>query len=497
LSFLSDRGHIVPVSGSSRIVTVVRAVFKVGLFGLALGVSVPAARAQAPASPFAIIRGYVFDSLLTNATLPGASVMLTGTATRTVQADARGRFAMDSLAPGKYTITFRHPSLAEVGYTPQDWSLDLKAGTVSRLFLATTSGAAVYARVCPNTRETQVGAVLGSLKEVATREPVAGGEVRVEWSESSISKELGMSRRLRSVRAETDSLGHYQLCGVPNDAAVLLRAQARGLNGAPLELALEGRSLAIRLLTIDLSDSTGRVANDGVLDHGTAVLKGTIRQTTGEPLPEAQVLVLGLPNGAQSTPTGGFEIKDLPGGSHTVEIRAIGFARKRELVDLDPTKPVELDIKMTKMAAVLPELSVTAKAAAGQSEFDKRRTSAAGAGHFITREDIDRRNPLRTEDLFRTVAGLSVVPSGGFDYSVVSSRGAGFNGRCSPDFYVDGAKVTVDPQIGGGIPVNPHEIYGIEVYSGPASVPAQFQTQNGCGAIVIWTQRGQARRARQ
>jgi hypothetical protein len=111
-------------------------------------------------------------------------------------------------------------------------------------------------------------------------------------------------------------------------------------------------------------------------------------------------------------------------------------------------------------------------------------------GHFITEADIARRNPLRTEDLFRTVPGLSVVPSGGFDYTVVSTRGADFNGQCSPDFYIDGAKVTVDPMIGGGIPINPSEIYGIEVYNGAASTPAQYQTQNGCGAIVIWTKRG-------
>jgi hypothetical protein len=462
------------------------------LAALALGLSAASAAAQTPTSTVATVRGYVFDSLLTHATLPGAIVILTGPESRNIAADARGRFVIDSLPPGSYTITFSHPSLDEIGYTAPQWSLELKAGVVSRPFLATTSGLAIYERACPGPHESQTGAVLGSLKEATTKAPVVDGEVRVEWSESSVSKELGLTRRLRAVRSPTDSLGRYRLCGVPNDAGVLLKARARGLDGPPLELQLEGKSLAIRALTIDLSDSAGRVATNGVLDHGTAVLRGTVKQETGQPLADAQVLVLGLPNGVSSTPTGAFELDSLPAGTHTVEIRAIGYGRRRQMVDLDPTKPVELAVTLNKVATVLPELSVNAKATAGMTEFDKRK--GTGMGHFITEADIERRNPLRTEDLFRSVPGFSVVPSGGFDYSIVSSRGATFSGQCSPDFFVDGAKITVDPQIGGGLPVNPREIYGIEAYSGAASIPAQFQTQNGCGAIVIWTKRGGARR---
>src|SRR5262249_11727720 len=263
-------------------------------------------------------------------------------------------------------------------------------------------------------RLEQTAAVLGSLREVNTQKPIADAEVRVEWSESSVSKELGITRRLKSVRSPTDSLGRFRLCGVPNDAGVLLRAKARRFDGPPPELVLGGRQLAIRSLSLDLKDSVARAANNGVVDHGTATLRGRVQQEDGKPLGEAQVLVLGLQNGAQSSAAGTFELSGLPGGTHTVEVRAIGYGRKREMIELHPDQATELSVKLVKVATVLPELAVNAKAAANRAEFDRNKEH--GMGHFITEADIQRRNPLRTEDLFRSVPGLSVVPSGGFDY---------------------------------------------------------------------------------
>jgi len=459
-----------------------------------LGTAIVPAHAQ-PSSPYAAIRGYVYDSLLTLATVPGAHVIITGPTSKTVTADARGRFSADSLEPGEYRLAFSHESWAAVGYVPPDRTIVLKPGTVTPLFLSSTAGQGIFARLCPNAREERTGAVLGQLTDATTNHPIPGAEVRVEWSESVISRELGVSRHLRALRSPTDSLGRYTICGVPNDAAILFRARANAVDGPPLELDLKERPLAIRMLTLDLSDRSSDTASRNRKDaqaRGTAVLKGIVRGGDGKPIPEAQVLVLGLDDGVRSTETGAFQLDSLPGGSHTMEVRAIGFSRRREMVNLRPDRPVEVDIRLTRMAVVLPEVEV--KATAAKSEFDQRRTSMAGAGHFITRDDIERRNPLRTEDLFRGVPGFSVTPSGGFDYTVVSTRGPGMNGQCSPDFYIDGAKVMVDPQIGGGLPVNPAEIYGIETYSGAASTPAQYQSQSGCGTILIWTQRGGRRR---
>lgn len=457
---------------------------------LAAATLLPApAGAQEPARALATVRGYVWDSLLTGGLLPNARVSVVGPANRTVVADARGRFLVDSLAAGRYTFAFSHPSLDELGYTPPEQTVELRPGEVRQLFLHTTAGDAILAALCPGPRESQTGVVFGQVTDVRTERPLAGAEVRVEWSETVVSPTLGVSRQARAARSPTDSVGRYRICGVPNDTPVLLRARVTGADGPPLELDLAERPIAIRMLALD----TGAQVAAGDSVTGTAVLRGTVRGTDGAPIPEAQVLVLGLPNGTRTGADGGFELTGLPGGTHSVEVRAIGFTKRRELARLHPERPATLDVRLTRMALVLPEIAVTERGPA-QSEFDERRRAGGSMGHYLTRDDIARRNPLRTEELFRGVPGFSVVPSGGFDYSVVSTRGPGASGRCSPDFFLDGARIVVDPQLGGGLPVNPSEIYGIESYPSAAAVPAQYQTQSGCGVILIWTQRGAARR---
>ncbi len=455
---------------------------------LGLGLVPQPAPAQQPSS-VAGVRGYVYDSLLTGTTVPGARVFLRGPTAREITADGRGRYLADSLQPGRYLITFTHSSFEAVGYSPPERVVELRAGVVTPLMLATPLGHDIYAQLCPRSPSDQSGAVLGHLSNVATNRPVVGGEVRVEWSESLVSRELGLTRRMRAVQAATDSSGRYLLCGVPIDTKVLFRARVNAVDGPPLELDMKGRLIAVRALTVSLGDTAaGTPAAD---PRGTAIVRGRIRSSDGAPVVEAQVLVLGLEGGTRTSPTGTFELGELPGGTHTVEIRAIGFGRRRELVDLHPERPAEIDVRLARVAMALPEIEVKGRAAL--AEFDQRRQG--GAGHFITQEEIERINPFRTEDLFRRVPGFNVVPSGGFDYQVVSTRGPGMAGsQCAPDFFVDGARIVVDPQIAGGLPVNPTEIYGIETYSGPATVPAQFQSQTGCGSVVIWTRRGAARR---
>ncbi|MEO8449218.1 MAG: carboxypeptidase regulatory-like domain-containing protein [Gemmatimonadota bacterium] len=451
--------------------------------------------AQTPASSLATIRGLVFDSLLNHTPLSGAMITLTGPANRTFRTDGRGRFVVDSLPPGSYVLAFNHPTLDSIGFTPPDRSVEVAPGAILRLFIATPSDRMVFSRLCPAIKEEQTGVVIGSLVNTANDRPLPGAEVRVDWTEDLISKESGVSRRARLVRATTDSNGRYQLCGVPNDISIVLRSIARGLSGPPIELRLEGHTLAIRPLSMDVGDSAQRAATGAIPTVGTSVVRGTVKQQDGSPLPDAQVILLGLPASTRSDPSGAFTLDSLPAGSHSLEIRAIGFGRSRRLVDLRPDRPVEVAMTLQKMAAVLPEINVVGKnMAAGMTEFDQRKTN--GMGHYIDRAAIERRNPIRTEDLFRTVPGLSLVPSGSFDYTIVSTRGAGINGQCSPDFFLDGARITVDPSIGGGLPVNPQELYGIEVYNGSGTAPPQYSSGSSCGVVLMWTRRGESRRTR-
>src|SRR5437660_4950320 len=175
---------------------------------LALAVALPCPlAAQTPAPKPPAIRGYVFDSLLTHAPLDGAVVLLSGAVSRSIKADVHGRFFFDSLPTGSYTITFTHPLLDTLGFAAPERSVEVPASGTVRLYLSTPSGDRVYERLCPVKREAETGVVLGSVLDAGSEARLAGAEVRAEWVEHVVSKELGISRRARFARATTDSLG--------------------------------------------------------------------------------------------------------------------------------------------------------------------------------------------------------------------------------------------------------------------------------------------------
>jgi hypothetical protein len=145
--------------------------------------------------------------------------------------------------------------------------------------------------------------------------------------------------------------------------------------------------------------------------------------------------------------------------------------------------------------------------AAPSTGFDERLNNAQGA--YFTAADIERFNPLRVSQLLRRVPTLRVAPNG----EIFSSRGKAslLSKACANGLpiYVDnvllGGGSVDDPSalsdgfFGKSSPhnptaraaidlLNPTTIAGIEVYSGPATVPPNIAGANSsCGAILIWT----------
>ena len=111
-------------------------------------------------------------------------------------------------------------------------------------------------------------------------------------------------------------------------------------------------------------------------------------------------------------------------------------------------------------------------------EFWLRRKH--GFGRFFTREDIERRHPIRVSDMLFTIPGFSVYRIGGT--TRIRSRRSG----CAPRVWLDGVPLFGDEDVDAV--VTPNDVEGIEVYSGAAGTPVEFSGGRGsCGAIVIWT----------
>ena len=146
------------------------------------------------------------------------------------------------------------------------------------------------------------------------------------------------------------------------------------------------------------------------------------------------------------------------------------------------------------------------------SDFLNRR--AHGQGTYFTSEDIAKAKPRKISDMLRRVTGLRIQMKG----EIYSNRGmASINEGTNACMH--GLAIFVDnTQIGGGDmgdptslmgdqtrtnpeyvgpnsdlrsqldAIDPRDVAAIEVYNGPATVPATLKNAaSACGAVYIWT----------
>lgn len=103
-----------------------------------------------------------------------------------------------------------------------------------------------------------------------------------------------------------------------------------------------------------------------------------------------------------------------------------------------------------------------------------------GLGRFIGPEDLERRPPFNFGDVLRGIPGLR------FNGDVVSFRGAGLTGSCSPPIYIDSALMPAGTPINAFVDVQ--DVEAVEVYRRASETPLEWGGTNGnCGAILIWT----------
>ena len=180
----------------------------------------------------------------------------------------------------------------------------------------------------------------------------------------------------------------------------------------------------------------------------------------------------------------------LPLGTHTLEVRAVGFEPIRRPVDVIQGAPGAAEIELASLGITLDTVRVTAQrlyTSRRQADFERRLHS--GVGHILDEKEIDRRNPMQVTDLLRMVPGVMVVPSRYSGEDVLMRGGLGImgSGLCRPDLYVDGVRVFNDPMFPINQLVMASDLRAVEVYVRQGTIPAEFQSLSGCGVIVVWT----------
>jgi hypothetical protein len=206
--------------------------------------------------------------------------------------------------------------------------------------------------------------------------------------------------------------------------------------------------------------------------RATVTVQGSVVDSAGTPIVDAEVLILGAPRVVTTSARGEFTLDGLPRDPAVLRVRRMGY-RARSVI-LEPgadTDTLTLLVELETLALELSPVIVRAmeeKYSAKMEGFADRMKHAPRSS-FITRADIEKRSPLRTSDLLDPL-------------QTVRCRGR------SGALYLDGAYVR-------GFDINwlnPNDIEAIEYYRGAGQIPIRFNATlpqgntPGC-VVVIWT----------
>jgi|RhiMetdeSRZDD1v2_1073273.scaffolds.fasta_scaffold95172_2 carboxypeptidase family protein/TonB-dependent receptor-like protein len=468
-------------------------ILRIGLAALVAASVAP--RSVAAQGGLAGVAGSVVDSIHGGVPLQGAIIKV---GDRQAKTDANGRFQVDSIPPGSYSLTLLHPLLDTLGISITTRAVPFQGGNTLAVEMAIPSAQTVLERSCaPAWRARGPSALVGKVLDADTDTPLVGAKVSLAWVELSLTT-LRKEPRVRTQPVGPD--GTYRICGLPGGIDGNVQAEFNGRKTAEVHVVMdEANPLAFQSLRIGTAvveeapaDTTKRApgakvaAGDTVRRlRGPARLTGRVVNAAGAPVANARIDITGTGAAALSRQDGTFGFTDLPSGTQALVARQLGFEPVEMAVELSGREPRQVTVTMAKPARVLETVAVTAeksKEGLDQVGFNQRKKN--GFGYFMGPEQIQDRQATRMTDLFRSVPSLRVVPSG-MDYVVESARDA--TGGCVT-YVVDGSpyKSLYAGDVDRLMP--PGDVAAIEVYSG-SSTPAEFQTpgSTGCTTVVMWS----------
>ncbi len=463
---------------------------------LATLAAAPTLRAQGASSR---IEGIVTDSVHARPAA-GATVILTRISPepaefRSALTDDKGRFHFDSLAAGRYSIAFATAYLDSLSIALPPREVQLTDRQHARVDFATPSGTLLRAAACPGLDLPRTeGAIVGQVSDADTDRPLAAAHVAVAWTELTVDSTLRPVTTPHSGMVVADSLGRYRLCGVPTNTYVTVQVQDSGRAGSPLTLSVDADGgVLVRNLSLsaesarkfaELDSAAAAAKSDtgarATLLTGTAIVTGTVRSRSGQPLAEAQLRVHGAAGVTRTDSLGRFSLGRQPAGSQLLETRHVGYLLGQTPVELRSGRNVDVDVVLNRIVS-LDSIRIVARRNR-YPEFEQRRNG--GFGRYLDEAAVEKLHVMEASDIFRDRIPGFRVEGEGLDTHLFSTRGSfelSGNGRCEVNVVVNGIQHQ-DINL-----IDPMNIGAIEAYPGPAGAPIIYD--RACGVIVIWTKR--------
>lgn len=477
-----------------------------------LAVAALGAGAQGTATATGVIEGSVYDSLALRP-LSGATVQIrrrdtgrdsAGAATHTATTDARGRFRVENIPAGRNVAGFFHESLDSLGLDAPVREIRVVGSRPLRLSLGLPSARTIVTTLCGAAAfSDSTGTLIGFVRHARPLAAAERATVSVRWTWLVTEKER-LTLDHPEATAQTRDNGWYALCNVPVGWGIMLAAAYGNDSSGEVEAMAIGRRVVRADLYVGESERippsssqtrSERAPADSMLRRGPARLTVSVRTATGQPIAHARVAVAGSSGAAMTNDSGFASLVDLPAGSQTLDVRALGFIPVRETVQLLlRDTPSHTDVLLTSVRTFLDTVRVTGQQILSRDITGFEGLRRAGLGRYIDRAEIDRQRPFWASDLLRSMPAVQVVPT---PFGAIVSM-LGINGRrCRPLVFLDGARFLPDSNAPGLLGVvsdidlltMPDELEAVEVYTRAGQAPSQFTDTRGCGSVLLWTRR--------
>lgn len=322
--------------------------------------------------------------------------------------------------------------------------------------------------------------VSGRVLETDTDKPVPGAVVTG----------IGLDQSTFGRETASDTAGRYQVC--VDGKRALIQAHVGSAPAAYLPVSA-GDQADLRVTRRD--------------DSSRAVVTGRIVTAAGDPVPSATITVLGNNATVNASSDGRYRMPGLPAGSQVLIVRSVGLGAAVVPVDLAADTPRTTDVTMQRLPPMLEVVRVAAdrlRLTAVYRDIGFSERKRIGVGHFMTQDQIERRDVVDTPELFRTVPGLRVIDDHHGVLRVFSARGPttiNNYGDCTL-YVIDGAVVGNGQATNAYIPGTnepvggpdelmlppPKDLIAIEVYQPSEPVPMAFPGEaNRCLKILLWT----------
>ncbi|MDO6473698.1 TonB-dependent receptor [Maribacter sp. 1_MG-2023] len=207
----------------------------------------------------------------------------------------------------------------------------------------------------------------------------------------------------------------------------------------------------------------------------SGTVSGTVKDTYGNPLPFASVLVEGLKLGVLTDENGLYSLNNIPKGKYKLVVSFVGYGTRSILFEIkDKSKKVNLDFTLQESTEDLDEVTIN-----GKSKETKLETTGFAVSAIKTKE-ASLRN-IQTNELLNTTVGVKIRQNGGLGSEVKYSLN-GLSGN-SVRIFIDGIPISTYGNSFNLNSIPPSMIKNIEVYKGV--VPGHLADDALGGAINI------------